>query len=280
MRRELGKPKFKHVPVPLHEPTLAAVRSQVGARLGQLLGAPQSKANLYDGLEELRVETAASLAGDESLEEARIGEAFDELVKAEVRRGILEQGIRPDGRSRATFDRSAPRSTSARGPTAPGLFTRGETQVLTLATLGTPRERQELDGLAPIEEKRYMHHYNFPPFSVGEVRPMRGPGRREIGHGALAERAIHAVIPSGTEFPYTIRVVSDILESNGSSSMATVCGSSLSLMDAGVPIKLRSPALPWASSWKARRVPSSRTSWEMRTIWGIWTSRLPELMTR
>jgi polyribonucleotide nucleotidyltransferase len=108
--------------------------------------------------------------------------------------------------------------------------------VLTLATLGTPRERQELDGLSPVEEKRYMHHYNFPPFSVGETRPLRGASRREIGHGALAERALVPVLPGEEEFPYTLRLVSEVLSSNGSTSMASVCGSTLALMDTGVPI--------------------------------------------
>jgi len=117
------------------------------------------------------------------------------------------------------------------------LFSRGETQVLTLATLGTPRERQELDGLTPLEEKRYMHHYNFPPFSTGEVRFLRGASRREIGHGALAERALFPVLPSQEEFPYTMRLVSEVLSSNGSTSMASVCGSTLALLDTGVPIR-------------------------------------------
>jgi len=118
-----------------------------------------------------------------------------------------------------------------------GLFTRGQTQALTIATLGSMSDQQKLDGLSPDEFKRYMHHYNFPPFSVGEARPLRGPGRREIGHGALAERALLAVIPPVEEWPYTMRLVSEILSSNGSTSMASVCGSTLALMDAGVPIK-------------------------------------------
>ena len=118
-----------------------------------------------------------------------------------------------------------------------GLFTRGETQVLSLATLGTLGEAQELDNLGPLETKRYMHHYNFPPFSTGEVKPLRGQSRREVGHGALAERALEPVIPAEETFPYTIRVVSEVLSSNGSTSMASVCGSTLALMDAGVPIK-------------------------------------------
>jgi polyribonucleotide nucleotidyltransferase len=122
-------------------------------------------------------------------------------------------------------------------PHGSGLFTRGQTQVLSVTTLGAISEEQRLDGLGVEESKRYIHHYNFPPYSTGETKPMRGPGRREIGHGALAERALVPVIPSAEEFPYTIRVVSDVLESNGSSSMGSVCGSTLSLMHAGVPIK-------------------------------------------
>ncbi|MCL2166037.1 MAG: polyribonucleotide nucleotidyltransferase, partial [Clostridiales bacterium] len=118
-----------------------------------------------------------------------------------------------------------------------GLFTRGQTQVLNVTTLGSANEDQLLDGLGVERSKRYIHHYNFPPFSVGETRPMRGPSRRDIGHGALAERALEPMIPSTEEFPYTLRLVSEVLESNGSSSMASVCGSTISLMDAGVPIK-------------------------------------------
>src|SRR5439155_24808697 len=117
------------------------------------------------------------------------------------------------------------------------LFTRGETQALVVATLGTSSDEQRIDALIGDTYKKFMLHYNFPPFSVGEVKFLRGPGRREIGHGALAERAITAVLPDETQFPYTVRLVSEILESNGSSSMATVCGSSLALMDAGVPVK-------------------------------------------
>jgi polyribonucleotide nucleotidyltransferase len=118
-----------------------------------------------------------------------------------------------------------------------GLFTRGETQVMTLATLGTLGEAQEIDSLSPQDTKRYLHHYNFPPYSVGEVRPLRGQSRREVGHGALAERALEPVIPAEETFPYTLRLVSEVLSSNGSTSMGSVCGSTLALMDAGVPIK-------------------------------------------
>ena len=162
---------------------------------------------------------------------------IDGLVHKIVRRLITVEHIRPDGRALDEI-----RSISieiGRLPRTHGsaLFTRGQTQVMTVATLGGVGDEQIIDGLGLEESKRYMHHYNFPPFSVGEVRPMRGPGRREIGHGALAERALLPVIPSEEEFPYTIRLVSEVLESNGSSSMASICGSSLALMDAGVPIK-------------------------------------------
>ena len=132
------------------------------------------------------------------------------------------------------------------------LFTRGQTQALTLATLGTAKEEQRIDDLSLDTKKRYIHHYNFPPFSVGETGFMRGPKRRDIGHGALAERALVPVIPTSEAFPYTMRLVSEILESNGSSSMASVCGSTLALMDAGrADHWRRSPASRWGSSWRA-----------------------------
>jgi polyribonucleotide nucleotidyltransferase len=163
--------------------------------------------------------------------------AFNKLVEKEVRRLILEEDARPDGRK---IDEIRPINVEVGllpRTHGSGLFTRGSTQALTIATLGGPGEEQIIETMEEEGEKRYMHHYNFPPFSTGEVRPMRSTGRREIGHGALAERALVPVIPSKEEFPYTIRLVSEILSSNGSSSMASVCGSTLALMDAGVPIK-------------------------------------------
>lgn len=167
-----------------------------------------------------------------------IANLFKGLTKKLMRRQIVEQGIRVDGRK---LDEVRPISCQV-GLLPPrvhgsGLFTRGLTQVLSLVTLGTPGDAQDLaDDLHPEDEKRYLHHYNFPPFSVGETRPLRGPGRREIGHGALAARAILRVLPSQEEFPYVLRVVSEILSSNGSTSMGSVCGSTLALMDAGVPL--------------------------------------------
>ena len=166
-----------------------------------------------------------------------IEKVLDAIVKTSIRKLITVDKIRPDGRALDEI-RTITCETGVLPRThGSGLFTRGQTQVLNIATLGAIGDEQILDGLGVEESKRYMHHYNFPPYSVGEARPMRGPGRREIGHGALAERALEPMIPSEEEFPYTIRLVSEVVESNGSTSMASVCGSTISLMDAGVPIK-------------------------------------------
>lgn len=166
-----------------------------------------------------------------------IKEVLQGVVKSEVRRLILEEGVRPDGRELDEIRKITSEVGLLPRTHGSGLFTRGQTQVLTVATLGAASDVQIIDGLGDDESKRYMHHYNFPPYSVGEARFLRGPGRREIGHGALAERALEPVIPSEEEFPYTIRLVSEVLSSNGSSSQASVCGSTLALLDAGVPIK-------------------------------------------
>jgi len=171
----------------------------------------------------------------EKIRQAKI--AFKNLVKKSMREMILNEGIRADGRKPDEIRPISIEVGILPRTHGSGLFTRGQTQVLTVCTLGTTAEEQILDGLDIEESKRYMHHYNFPPFSTGEVQPLRGPRRREIGHGALAERALLPVIPEEKEFPYTIRLVSEVLESNGSTSMASVCGSTLALMDAGVPIK-------------------------------------------
>ena len=166
-----------------------------------------------------------------------IKNVLETMIKSYIRKLITVDKIRPDGRALDEI-RTITCETGVLPRThGSGLFTRGQTQALTIATLGAIGDEQILDGLGVEESKRYMHHYNFPPYSVGEARPMRGPGSREIGHGALAERALEPMIPSEEEFPYTIRLVSEVLESNGSSSMASVCGSTLSLMDAGVPLK-------------------------------------------
>lgn len=166
-----------------------------------------------------------------------IDEVLNSLVKKEIRRMILEDRIRPDNRKMDEIRQITAKIDFLERPHGSGLFTRGETQVLSVVTLGVLGDVQKLDGLSNEDSKRYIHHYNFPSYSVGEARPSRGPGRREIGHGALAERALIPVLPSEDEFPYAIRVVSEVLSSNGSTSQASVCGSSLSLMAAGVPLK-------------------------------------------
>jgi polyribonucleotide nucleotidyltransferase len=237
MRTAVGKPKSEYLPHRLPEDAQEAVRRWAGSRMDTGLENAHSKEEHATLQEELAKEAIAHLGGEGGYPELTIRAVLDEMYKESVRRRILEHGARPDGRKPDVL-----RPLSAEVDLSPrahgsGLFTRGETQVLTLATLGTPRERQELDGLSPADEKRYMHHYNFPPFSTGEVRPLRGSSRREIGHGALAERALLPVLPPETDFPYTLRLVSEVLSSNGSTSMASVCGSTLALLDTGVPIR-------------------------------------------
>jgi polyribonucleotide nucleotidyltransferase len=190
-----------------------------------------------DALRAVEEEVAARLPEQFSGQAAHVGEVVASIVKEEVRGRILDKGVRPDGRGPKEIRPLAcavgllPRTHGS------GLFQRGQTQVLSIVTLGTGEDEQRLDDIGIREVKRYMHHYSFPPFSVGEVRPLRGPGRREVGHGALAERALERMIPPEELFPYAVRVVSEVLESNGSTSMAAVCGSTLALMDAGVPLR-------------------------------------------
>lgn len=235
MRQKVGKPKRAYTPHVVPEELIAQVRDTIGARLLSALYDQPDKASRNAAVNAILAELKAQFG--ESVDPLLLQQALEEVTKEVVRRRILDEGIRVDGRDPYTI-----RPISAQVGLLPrthgsGLFTRGETQVLSVTTLGTPKEEQLLDDLSPEETKRYMHHYNFPPFSTGETRPLRGPGRREIGHGALAERALLPVIPPEDEFPYTIRVVSEVLSSNGSTSMASVCGSTLALMDAGVPIR-------------------------------------------
>jgi len=194
------------------------------------------KATREAQIESLRQEVAAQLADRFPTAASEVGRAFEAELKKAVREAILTEGIRPDGRRtdeiRPIWCRVGvlPRTHGS------ALFTRGQTQALSVVTLGSGQDQQKIDGLGLEEFKRFMHHYNFPPFSVGEARPLRSPGRREIGHGALAERSVHNVMPDEEAFPYVVRIVTEILSSNGSTSMASVCGSSLALMDAGVPL--------------------------------------------
>ena len=211
------------------------IKSLVLDNLQDVLSLNSFKAERDEGLDRLEEQALEKLSDDYS--EQKIAEGFKNVLKGEVRSRILNLGIRPDGRSKEEI-----RPISCEVGTLPrthgsGLFTRGQTQVLSVATVGSLTMKQTLDTVGPDTTKRYMHHYNFPPYSVGEARRVGSPGRREIGHGALAERALLAALPDEAEFPYAIRVVSECLGSNGSTSMGSVCGSSLALMDAGVPMK-------------------------------------------
>ncbi len=195
------------------------------------------KLRRQETLDEILSEAIKSLNTGETDISREIGSVFNDIEKELVRGMILNENIRVDGRRPEEIRKISCEVGILPRTHGSALFVRGETQCLAVTTLGTAEDEQRIDSLEGESSKTFMLHYNFPPFSVGEVKPLRAPGRREIGHGMLAERALKAVIPTKTEFPYTIRVVSDILESNGSSSMATVCGGSLALMDAGVPIK-------------------------------------------
>ncbi len=236
------------LPAPEADPTLAdfladKATDSIKDILKQFELSKPERDEKLDGLKAQISEQVNTLAEDDPIrvtvtEDGKaFGNAYKSLTKKLMRAQILDEGVRVDGRK---LDEVRP--ISCRTGVLPsrvhgtGLFRRGLTQVMSVVTLGTPGDAQLTDDLHPDEEKRYLHHYNFPPYSVGETRPMRSPGRREIGHGALAERALVPVLPSMAEFPYVIRVVSEVLSSNGSTSMGSVCGSTLSLMDAGVPL--------------------------------------------
>ncbi len=233
---EVGKPKMEIELYKVPEDIEAAVREYAEGKM-------RTAIQTYDKLERLDNMDAVEAETKEHFEEIYpdnakdIGNVLYAITKEQVRSLILDDGIRPDNRKRTEIrpiwcdTGILPRTHGS------GLFKRGQTQVLSVATLGPVGEAQTIDGITEQTEKRYMHHYNFPPYSVGEAGRMKSPGRREIGHGALAERALLPVLPSVEEFPYAIRVVSEVLSSNGSTSQASVCGSCMALMDAGVPIK-------------------------------------------
>jgi polyribonucleotide nucleotidyltransferase len=239
LRRQAGKDKVEVTPPQVDEGVLGELRDRFGAALDEATQVVD-KLERQDAVARVEEETLTTLAPDpegDPERRAAVQLAFDKLEKDTIRRRIAVDKRRPDGRAADEIRDIwievgvAPRTHGS------AIFTRGQTQAFSVAALGTTRDEMRLDTLGLLEAKHYFHHYNFPPFSVGEAGFMRGPKRRDIGHGALAERALVPVVPPVDEFPYTIRVVSDILESNGSSSMASVCGSTLALMDAGVKIK-------------------------------------------
>src|SRR6266403_585001 len=238
LRSKVGKPKRKVTPPEFDETFFKGLESQIGRQLADALDtAKHPKAESYELVRTLEKELLAAVPEDDLAGKAKLKEYYETLRERIFRNQVIDHKRRPDARA---FDQIREIWIEAGVlPRAHGsaVFTRGETQALVTTTLGTSDDMQRLEGFEGEAKKRFMLHYNFPPFSVGEVGFMRGAGRREIGHGALSERAISAVLPSLDDWPYAMRVVSDILESNGSSSMATICGASLSLMDAGVPLK-------------------------------------------
>jgi len=238
MRAAVGKAKREPTIVASDAALVETTKGRIGGRIADVIAQTTEREERNEALDALRDEVVDSfIAEDEATDPKAVREVFADEIKKAVRQRILYEGIRPDGRDYTTIRPLSSEVGLSPRAHGSGLFQRGQTQVLSIVALGTPREAQKLDGLSPEDSRRYMHHYNFPPFSTGETWPMRGPRRREIGHGALAENALLPMIPSEEEFPYTIRVVSEVLSSNGSTSQASVCASSLALMDCGVPIK-------------------------------------------
>lgn len=238
MRAAVGKEKHAIEVPETDEALVEAVKARLGNRIREIIATTTDRTGRNEALEEVREEVVNSfLAEDETIDPKSIREVIADELKKAVREQILDQGIRPDGRDYTTIRELSSEVGLSPRAHGSGLFQRGQTQVLSLVALGTPREAQKLDGLYPEESRRFMHHYNFPPFSTGETWFLRGPRRREIGHGALGETALRPMIPAEESFPYTIRVVSEVLSSNGSTSQASICAASLALMDAGVPIK-------------------------------------------
>ncbi|RFU71334.1 polyribonucleotide nucleotidyltransferase [Peribacillus saganii] len=235
---EIGKEKTEVVLYELDKDLEAEIRSLCEREMNQAVQVQEKHAR-EAAIKEVKDKVIAVFEERETEAEQlkQVKEILNKLVKAEVRRLITEEKVRPDGRNPDEIRPLASEVGLLPRTHGSGLFTRGQTQALSICTLGALGDVQILDGLGVEESKRFMHHYNFPLFSVGETGPMRGPGRREIGHGALGERALEPVIPSETDFPYTVRLVSEVLESNGSTSQASICASTLAMMDAGVPLK-------------------------------------------
>jgi polyribonucleotide nucleotidyltransferase len=235
---EIGKPKREINLYEIDKVLEAEVREICEADMVKAIQVQEKHAR-EDAIKEVKNSVIAKFQEQEAKDEdlKQVKQILDKIVKGEVRRLITVEKVRPDGRK---VDEIRPLSSQVSilpRTHGSGLFTRGQTQALSICTLGAMGDVQILDGLGIEEEKRFMHHYNFPQFSVGETGPIRGPGRREIGHGALGERALEPIIPNEKDFPYTIRLVSEVLESNGSTSQASICASTLAMMDAGVPIK-------------------------------------------
>jgi len=245
MREEIGKEKREAVVDNLDDSLLAEVTAKIEDQVREAVTAHTDRRDrstaldpIKDALmEEYTAKNDTIENADEKYNMKHVGKAYSDVLKKVVRGRIVNDKVRPDGRDFTSIRPLFADTNLVPRVHGSGMFMRGETQVLTILTLGTPGDSQFMDGLSPEDDKRYIHHYNFPPYSTGETYPMRGPKRREIGHGALAEKALISVIPEEKDFPYVLRLVSECMSSNGSTSMASVCASTLALMDAGVPIK-------------------------------------------
>jgi polyribonucleotide nucleotidyltransferase len=238
MREALGKEKTEVVYAETDMELAERVQARIGDRIRQIVVEFDDRSGRNEAMDALREEIVNGfIEEDDTLDPKPIRDIIADQLKKEVRSRILYEGIRPDGRAYDDIRELSSEIGYSPRTHGSGLFQRGQTQVLSIVSLGTLREAQRLDGLYPEDTRRFIHHYNFPPYSTGETWFLRGPKRREIGHGALAETALSAVIPEEEDFPYTIRVVSEVMSSNGSTSQASVCASSLALMDCGVPIK-------------------------------------------
>lgn len=245
IREEIGKEKREAVVDGIDNALVEEVSAKIIDQMREAVAANTDRRDRSDALEPIKEALIAEYTAkneaiendDEKYDLKQISRAYGDIMKKVVRSRIVNDGIRPDGRDFTTIRPLFADTGLVPRVHGSGMFMRGETQVLTILTLGTPGDSQFMDGLSPEDDKRYIHHYNFPPYSTGETYPMRGPKRREIGHGALAEKALVSVIPEEKDFPYVLRLVSECMSSNGSTSMASVCASTLALMDAGVPIK-------------------------------------------
>lgn len=236
------KDAFEYTPYVVDDTLVDTVRDLISDRMREHVNAPYEKESFYGGIDEIKADAVDQLLGDddttpEGYTEGDIKEAVSKVEKEAMRAMIVDDGRRIDGRGRTDVRDIWSETQTLPRAHGSSVFTRGETQVLAAVTLGTSKDVQPVDQIFDQEDKRFFLHYRFPPFCVGEARFLRGPGRREIGHGMLAERALEGQLPDHDDFPYTIRINADVLESNGSSSMASVCSGSLALMDAGVPVK-------------------------------------------
>ncbi len=237
MREAVGKEKSE-VQIAASDPLLEEkVRARLGDRIKNIVAEQTERGARNESMDQLRDEVVDAFVEENAeIEPKDVREIISTILKEEIRNRILYEGIRPDGRGYSDIRELSSEIEISPRAHGSGLFRRGETQVLSLVALGTLREAQKLDGLYPEDTRRFIHHYNFPPFSTGETWFLRGPKRREIGHGALVENALRPMVPTEEDFPYTIRVVSEVLSSNGSTSQASVCATSLALMDCGVPL--------------------------------------------